>query len=290
MARKVDHVGQEVAALRVGADGTPAAFARIRVALSSNEQRMVVAGAQLAGQSAESRLAQDLVETFERLVAGGQSADPNCLAKVAVLVALTELGHDDPAVYLQGLRLRQHDPGQETGGGVRSVSALKLPTAGLSTEDLIRTLAPMLFDSSPYVRQNVVRALAGCEYWESILLLELKVMVGDSDAGVLGECFIGLLNADFNRYLPTVAQHLDDFNSEVRLQAICTLSECRSPRGVETLIAWFNPLTDFSDVVQGYLALGRSRHELARGFLQGRSVDGSSPEQALATRALAQRA
>jgi hypothetical protein len=292
MARKVDHVGQEVATLRLGNDGSPAAFARIRAALRSNEQRMVVAAAQLAGPSGESPFAPDLVETFERLVAGGQSADPLCRAKEAVLAALTELGHDNPEIYLQGLRLRQYDPaygvpppGEETGGGVRSISALKLPTAGLSTEDLIRTLAPMLFDSS----QNVVRSLAGCQYWESILLLELKVMMGDSDAGVLGECFIGLLNADFDRHLPVVAEHLDDFNSEVRLQAICTLSECRSPRGVETLIAWFSPLTDFSDVVQGYLALGRSRHELAREFLQGQSLNGSSPEQALAIRALAQR-
>ena len=91
MARRVDHVSQEVAALRTRNDGSPASFARIRAALSSNEQRMVVAGAQLAGQSGKSQLAQDLVENFERLVAFGQSADPHCRAKEAVLAPASNL-------------------------------------------------------------------------------------------------------------------------------------------------------------------------------------------------------
>jgi HEAT repeat protein len=160
---------------------------------------------------------------------------------------------------------------------------------GLSTEELIRTLAPMLFDSSPHVRQNVVRALAGCGYWESTLLIELKVVGGDPDPGVLGECFIELLNADIDRYLPLVTEHLDDFNSEIRIQAICTFSECRSARGVETLIASLNPFTEFSHLEQVYLALGRSRHEIATNFLNDRLTNGSKLEQACALRSLAQR-
>lgn len=291
MARKVDRIGEEIAALRLGDDGTAAAIGRIRTALRSGEQRLVVVGAQLSGRSGDVELAGDLVETFERLLAGGQSADPQCLAKEAVLAALTELGHDDPDIYMRGVGVRQFDPAfggaEETAGAVRSISALKLPTTGLNTEDLVRALSPMLFDSSPHVRQNVVRALGACGYWEATLLIEIKLNAGDSEPGVLGECFLELLNADINRHLPTVTGYLHNFNSEIRLQAICTLTECRNALGVEALIKSFSPLTEPEDLEQAFLALGRSRHESAVNFLNDRLTNGSKIERDLAIRALA---
>jgi hypothetical protein len=120
MARKVDLIGEEIAALRLGDDGTPTAADRIRRALQSSEQRVVVAAAQLAGRSRDVDLVGDLTEGFERLLAGGQGADPVCLAKEAVLAALSELGHDDPDVYLRGITVRQLDPAfggpEETAG------------------------------------------------------------------------------------------------------------------------------------------------------------------------------
>jgi hypothetical protein len=296
MARKVDRINEEIIALRLGDDGSSAAVQRIRRALRAVEQRMVVAAAQLAGQSGDSQFASDLVDTFERLLAGIQGPDPLCLAKEAVLAALSELGHDDPDVYLRGLKVRQFDaaygvppPGEESAGAVRSISALKLPATGLNTEDLVRSLGPMLFDSSPHVRQNVVRALGACGSWEAVLLIELKLTAGDGEPGVLGECFVELLNADIDRYLPLVTEYLNDSNPEVRLQAICTLTECRNPLGVEVLLAFLSPFTDSGDMEQIYLALGRCRHETATSFLNDSLGKGSKTEIDLARRALAQR-
>jgi hypothetical protein len=293
MARKLDLIGEEIAALRLGDDGTPAAADRIRRALQSSEQRVVVAAAQLAGRSGDVDLVGDLTEGFERLLAGGQRADPVCLAKEAVLAALTELGHDNPDVYLRGITVRQFDPAsggaEETAGAVRSISALKLPTTGLNNEDLVRALGPMMFDSSAHVRQNVVRALGASGSWEAILLIEVKLAAGDTEPGVLGECFLELLNADINRHLPVVVGYLSNSDSEVRLQAICTLTECRSSLGVEALIASFTPFTSWGDSEQAYLAFGRSRHENAADFLNERLVNGAKLESDLARRSLAQR-
>ena len=288
----MDLISEEIAALRLGDDGTPAATDRIRRALQSGEQRMIVAAAQLAGRSGDVDLVGDLTEGFERLLAGGQVADPVCLAKEAVLAALTELGHDDPDVYVRGMTVRQFDPvfgGQEeTAGAVRSISVLKLPTTGLNNEDLVRALGLMMFDSSAHVRQNVVRALGASGSWEAILLIEVKLAAGDAEPGVLGECFLELLNADISRHLPVVTGYLSHSDLEVRVQAICTLTECRSVLGVEALIASFIPSTDWGDLEQTYLAFGRSRHETAADYLKKRLADGSKLESDLAVRALAQ--
>jgi HEAT repeat protein len=296
MARKVDRIGEEIIALRLGDDGSSAAIERIRQALRSVDQRIVVAAAQLAGQLGDTKFASDLVDTFERVLAGEQGPDPLCLAKEAVLAALSELGHDDPDVYLCGLKVRQFDPaygvpppGEESAGAVRSISALKLPMTGLNTEDLVRSLGPMLFDSSPHVRQNVVRALGACGSWEAFVLIEVKLTAGDDEPGVLGECFSELLNADIGRYLSFVTEYLNDFNPEIRLQAICTLSECRDPLGAEALLASLSPFTESGDLEQIYLALGRCRHETANSFLNDSLDNGSKTEIDLARRALTQR-
>jgi hypothetical protein len=296
VVRKVDRIGEEIIALRLGDDGSSAATERIRRALRSVDQRIVVAAAQLAGQTGDTKFASDLVDTFERLLAGGQGADPLCRAKEAVLATLTELGHDDFDVYLRALKVRQFDPssgvpppGEETAGAVRSISALKLPMTGLNTEDLVRSLGPMLFDSSPHVRQNVVRALGACGSWEAFVLIEVKLTAGDDEPGVLGECFSELLNADIGRYLEVVADYLNDFNPEIRLQAICTLTECRNPMGVEALLASLTSFTDSGDLEQIYQALGRSRHDIAINFLNDRLANGSKVEIDLSRHALAQR-
>jgi hypothetical protein len=94
-----------------------------------------------------------------------------------------------------------------------------------------------------------------------------------------------LLNADIERYLPLVFNGLHG-GCEIRFQTLCALSECRDQLGPKALIDSCEKAIDESDLEERYLALGRSRHEVAHKFLQDRLINGTDTERALATRAL----
>jgi hypothetical protein len=293
MAPRVDRVGEAIAALRAANDGTADAVERIRAALTGREPRLITAAARLTGESLYESLVGDLLQTVERLATGGQPADPQCHAKEAILVALKALGHEDPEVFLRGLAIHQFDPafgspppGEETAGGVRAASALALPATTLNVQALLRALGPLLFDTSPYVRQEVVRALGACSCWEAALLLEVKVKAGDAEAAVIGECFIELLNLDAERYLALVVKELDAANRTLRLQAVCALSECRNPLGMHALIASCTEFVGPDDLEMRFFALGRSRHDAAASYLEDRVGHGSVIERDLARRAI----
>ncbi len=138
------------------------------------------------------------------------------------------------------------------------------------------------------MRQDTVRAVGSCATWEAILLLETKLRGGDEEPAVLGECQLELLNADAERYLP-LSLHQLNRGREIRFQTICALSECRNPLATKALIDSCGKVVDESDLEERYLALGRSRHEVAHDFLQDRLANGTETEQALAIRAVRER-
>jgi hypothetical protein len=292
MALKPDPISNAIAKLRESDDGTPAAKERMRSAILGTHPQLIVAGARLAAQSNHVDLIDDLECAFDRLVDSGSKSDPGCRAKDAIVTALISLEHNDPDFYLRGLGIVQLEPAlggpEETAGPIRSLCALRLPTTALGTEAVLQALTPLLFDASPHVRQDTVRAIGSCSTWEATLLLETKLRGGDDvAAGVAGECMLELLHADAERYLPLIVQNLGG-GHEIRFQTICALSECRNPLATQALIDSCDTAVDGSDLEERYLALGRSRHEVAREFLQDRFANGTQTERALATRALGQ--
>jgi HEAT repeat protein len=285
MAPKSDPISNAIANLRESNDGTPAAKERVRSAILGTHPRLIVARAQLAAQSNHVDLAIDLVQAVTRLLDSGAILDPYCRAKEAILNALTLFGHSDPELFVRGLNFTQHEQGEETGVPIRSLCALYIPNLALGPESLLKLLTPLLFDPSPQVRQNTIRAIGFCVTWEATLLLEMKLRGGDEEPAVGGECMLELVNADAERYLPLVVQDLRG-GYEIRFQAICALSECRNPLAAKALIDSCGNAVDGSDLEERYFALGRSRHEIAREFLQDRLTNGNETERALATRLL----
>ena len=283
---KVGRREQAAQSLRISNDGSPAALDRVRKTLKGTDPYLIAAAAKLCAVSGYEALRDELVTTFDRLVGRGQLGDPNCQAKGAVLDALKVLGHDDPAVYLSRVRLFQYDPSwgkpEETAGIVRSIGALALVESSIPFEQLLCALGPLLFDASPRVRSDAVRALGACGRWEANLLIELKVIAGDSDPMVYGDCFVELLNYDASRYLGLVTPFIDSEDSDLRLQAACSLSESSNPQGTEALIESCGDQVETPDLEMRFLAVGRSRHDIALPFLLEQLQRGIGERRALA--------
>ena len=74
-----------------------------------------------------------------------------------------------------------------------------------------------------------MRALATNGGEAGLLLLRLKVLSGDSEVGVLAECFAGLLSAAPESSLPFVARYIDSPDEATAEAAMLALGESRSP-------------------------------------------------------------
>jgi HEAT repeat protein len=68
-----------------------------------------------------------------------------------------------------------------------------------------------------------------------LLALRLKVLIGDPEPEVLGECFAALLTAEPEQSLPFVARYLDDHDPAVAEAAILALGESRQTKSFEIL-------------------------------------------------------
>jgi HEAT repeat protein len=68
-----------------------------------------------------------------------------------------------------------------------------------------------------------------------ILALRLKVLIGDSEPEVMGECFAALLTAEPEQSLQFVARYLDDRDPAVAEVAILALGESRQVKAFEIL-------------------------------------------------------
>lgn len=89
----------------------PATLAALLKAFGDRSNLVVAKAAAVAGELGLRECRQALTEAFDRFLfvpARGDKDinDPQCWAKAAIVKALMELDHDDPAVFLHGLRLK----------------------------------------------------------------------------------------------------------------------------------------------------------------------------------------
>ena len=123
--------------------------------------------------------------------------DRRCAAVTEIVSALYELDYTEPAPFLKGIKHVQLEasfgPPVDEAAKLRAVSAQGL----LRTrhQDALSEVLPLLTDCEPAARAGTVRALAANGGEAGVLLLRLKVLSGDAEAAVLGECFAGLLAA-----------------------------------------------------------------------------------------------
>ena len=253
-----------------GNQNSDAAVPHLRKALRDRSNYYVAKAAALVAELGLKLLMPDLVEAFDRFLAGGAKLDAQCWAKQAIAEALAELGHDDPVVFIKGIQHFQPEPvwggQQDTAVRLRGICTLALVQCNISEFELLTRLVGLLGDPEKGVRMEAIRAIGQCTGRDAGLLLRVKATAGDSDAEVTGQCLATLLDMDADEHLAYVSRFLTA-SDDVRFEALAALSECRDPRGAQEIINSLKRSQDIDIQEEMMLALGRSRHQLAVDFL-----------------------
>jgi HEAT repeat protein len=231
--------------------------------LADKHFRVVARAATLAGERSLHERLPDLLSAYARFLMEPIKQDPHCMAKQAIARALVSLECQDEKFFLEGIRYQQLEP---TWGGssdsaidVRCSCAMGLVATGYSRA--VPELTALLQDREWRARAGAARAISCGNPREAEALLRFKVLVGDSEPEVIGECFTGLLSIAKVECLPFVATYLADDNDGVRDFAALALGESRHPGALEHLRAAWDAVRDtgnFRAVLIRAAALHRS--------------------------------
>jgi HEAT repeat protein len=174
-----------------------------------------------------------LSASFHRFLADG--ADKACLAKTAIVKALSAMEVEDEATFLAGANHIQLEPGFGGSGDAavelrcESVSELVRMNSRKMWEPLVNLLA----DKDAQARSTAARALGATGHDQAALLLRYKIKIGDSEPGVMGDCFGAILR--LARSIDLVEPFLDSRNPDQFEAAALALGESRLPAAWEAL-------------------------------------------------------
>ena len=180
--------------------------------------------------------------------------------------------HEDPEVYLRGIAHVQMEPvwggRADSAAALRGACALALVACSLPRDTILLHLADALADPEMRVRADAARAMGQLPGQDSILMLRVKVLAGDKEPAVIGQCFLSLLGMDARGEIPFVARFLTAANEDIRFEAAAALGECPDLLAAETLIARWRVERDAEMKRAIELSLGVSRVPEAREFLE----------------------
>jgi hypothetical protein len=253
--------------------GSPAARLELTKCLASKISLLAAKAARIAGECRVDALAPQMVEAFQRFFIRPETADRRCEAKLAILRALEQIEYPSHEPFLRGVRHVQVEPTWQppfridTAPELRAVSALGLVRTNYP--DVAIELVQLLADPEREARVGAVRAIA---YWGTragALLLRFKVLTGDPEPEVIGECFNGLLHLEPEKSLAFVAGYLDHANAAVAEAAALALGESRCPQAFAILKGRVD-----SPIRRAVLmAMVLLRTDEARQYLQARPED-----------------
>ena len=228
----------EAAANSADADSLPAILGQ---GLKDRHYRVVSLAAHFAGDKLVYECVPELLEAYSRLLEKPVKRDPNCYAKKAIVRALYDLDCGDVDFYLAAIRYQQMEP--VWGGPVDTATDLRVSAAmGLVASGYSRALvevAELLIDSEPPVRAGAARAIACGNPREAELLLRSKVLAGDEEALVIGDCFTGLLTVEPEESVSFVGRFLSNEDDAIQEAAALALGESRLPTALDSLkVAW----------------------------------------------------
>ena len=236
---------------------------RLAQALADRSFRVVAQAAELCEEFSLKERVPDLVAAFARFLEDPVKRDPKCIAKQAIARALVSLECNDVEFFLTGLRYRQPEP--VWGGSADAAVEVRCSCAmGLVATGYWRALiavAELLADPEFRAREGAARAIACGNPQAAEALLRFKVLSGDPEPEVIGECLNGLLSVAPEESLEFVAARLDDRNDAIRDLAALALGQSRHPGAVPHLrAAWERVLVskEFRDVLIRAAAVHRS--------------------------------
>src|SRR5579872_3765426 len=217
-ARRVEEQLDRLSSLR-DADPTEAIPA-LRKALSDRINLVVAKSAKIIGERELRELIPDLLRAFDRLFENAVERDPQCWGKIAIATALKDLGHDESAPFLRGMRHIQMEPSfggsVDTAETLRGTCLLALPAcADLERDEALRCFVDALAEKAHVIRGEAVRALRRMEGVEAALVLRLKARIGDKEPEVTGQVFDALLELEGDRAVPLLAEFVQKPDSGV---------------------------------------------------------------------------
>jgi HEAT repeat protein len=215
--------------------------ATLQKALEDRHFRVVAKAASLVGERSLHERTKDLIAAYARFLDDPIKRDPSCIAKQAIVRALITLDCQDVNFYLAGIRYRQLEPvwggTADTAIDVRCSCAMGLAASGYTRA--IHELTELLNDPEARARSGAARAISCCHPQEAEALLRFKVLIGDAEPEVIGECFTALLAIAADACLPLVAKYLSGTDPALADLAALALGESRHPGALAHLrAAW----------------------------------------------------
>jgi hypothetical protein len=192
-------------------------------------------------------LIPDLLGAFDRLFGDPTRSDPQCFGKSAIAAALRDLAYHIADPYIRGIGHVQLEPAwggrADSAAALRGTCALALSECPLDDLDILRYLADALADSERTVRIDAARAIEQLNRVEGALLVRLKLLIGDPDQAVMGQCFEAMLSLAPDSGVSFVSRFLKSPNPDVQLEAASALAQCRDPSALGILREfWQDPL------------------------------------------------
>jgi HEAT repeat protein len=267
----------------------PETIAELRKALKDRSGYFVSKVAALVGEFGLASLSPELLAAFDRFLKDPAKTDPQCWAKNAIVKALKDLGHNDPAVYLRGSEHIQMEPvwgGQaDTAGTLRGACALALASCPVVREIILLRLADLLCDPEKNTRIDAARAFAQLPGLDSAIALRMKVSMGDANLEVVGTCFDALLAIDPRESTPFVARFVTRADEDVAIEAGSALAACGEPEALDAVRSCFEAAEPRvrEAIIQ---SLGASRLEAAAEFLMSIIEHGKRADRDAAARAI----
>jgi HEAT repeat protein len=262
----------------------------LRKALKDRSNFLVSKAAALVGELRLKALAPDLLHAFDRFMIDAAKSDPQCWAKVAIVKALKDLNHDDPAVFLRGIEHAQMEPvwggSVDTALTLRGACALALVACSLDRQTILTILIDRLADEPP-VQSDAIRALGQCPGHDTALLLRLKALLGNEEPEVNGDCFDVLLQIAPSDSVPFVARFLAADSLEVSAEAAAALAASHEPQAIEALTQCFTGPADPALKTAILRSFAGSRQVAGADFLLSVLEDGPSDHAAIAVQSLA---
>jgi HEAT repeat protein len=237
--------------------------APLRKALVAKNNFVVAKAADLVREFNLTALTPDLLAAFDRFFRNPEKTDPQCWAKNAISRALAAFEHQDPEVFLRGMRHHQWEPvwggRSDTAGTLRSTCALALVQCRSVIEaDLLAHLLELVADNDKAVRAEIVRAIEQVGSNSASLLLRMRALIGNDEPEVLGACYSGVLHLEGVRAIPWVGRFLGP-GDDAAAEAALAISATHSPEAFAVLRSALDNTSDpwFRSVLLSAIALTR---------------------------------
>jgi len=265
-----------------------AATEPLRKALSNRNNFVAAKAADLARTLNIPQLIPELLTAFDRFMLCSDKedpvkTDPQCWAKNAISRALAAFEHQDPAIFLRGMRHIQMEPvwggSSDTAGTLRATCALALVQCrSLPEADLLTHLIELLGDKDKAVRAEVARAIEQVGSTSAALLLRLRAILDsnlksrkpgqppEEEPEVLGACYSGILRIEGPSAIPWVSRFLTSADDPAA-EAALAIAGTHSAQAFEVLRDRFSEESDpwFRSVLLSAIAL--TRQDAALEFL-----------------------